>query len=191
MEKTLVLVADFINEIVNEKGAFGAHNAARVKADKTIQKANELISWARSKNVIIAHVKVGFDANYSTCSKSSPMFKQAPEYGVLKLGTWGTEFYKEMDVQEHDMIVVKQRVSALYGTNLEVMLRANDISRVVVCGVSTSYVVESTVRELHDRDYSVTVISDACNAATQESHDASLSAMQRLADIQTLSEFLS
>ena len=47
MEKSLVIVADFINEIVDERGAFGVHNAQRVKDNKTIQKANQLIAWAR------------------------------------------------------------------------------------------------------------------------------------------------
>jgi nicotinamidase-related amidase len=187
----LVIIADFINEIVDEKGAFGAHNAQRIKDGNTMDKANQLISWARSQNIKIAHVKVGFSKNYNECSKVSPMFKKAPEYKVLQLDTWATEFHPQMDVQEHDIIVTKHRVSALYGTNLEVILRANQISEVIICGVSTSYVVESTVRELHDRDYKVTVIADACNAATQEAHDASLNNMARIANILSLKEFTS
>ena len=187
----ILIVADFINEIVDEKGAFGVHNAQRIKDDKTMQKANQLIAWARKDGIKIAHVKVGFSKDYNECSKVSPMFKQAPEYGVLKLDTWATEFHKDMDVQDHDIIITKHRVSALYGTDLEVILRGNDISEVIICGVSTSFVVESTVRELHDRDYKVTVIADACNAATQEAHDASLQNLERIATISTIEDFLS
>ncbi|AIT10174.1 isochorismatase [Candidatus Francisella endociliophora] len=181
--KSLLIVADFINEIVDEKGAFGAHNAQRIKDDNTIQKANQLISWARKNNVQIAHVKVGFSKSYNECSKVSPMFKQAPEYGVLKLDTWATQFHADMDVQDQDIIITKHRVSALYGTDLEAILKYNNIEHVVICGVSTSFVVESTVRELHDRDYKVTVVADACNAATQEAHDASLANLSRIADV--------
>ncbi|MEY8702133.1 cysteine hydrolase family protein [Francisella philomiragia] len=183
MGNKLVIVADFINEIVDEKGVFGAHNAQRVKDDKTIEKANQLIKWAREKNIMIAHVKVGFSKDYKECSKVSPMFKKAPEYGVLQLGTWATDFHPDMDVQEHDIIITKHRVSALYGTNLEVILRANNIQEIIICGVSTSYVIESTVRELHDRDYSVIVVADACNASSQEAHEASLSNLNKIAKI--------
>ncbi|WP_425536932.1 cysteine hydrolase family protein [Francisella-like endosymbiont] len=42
-----------------------------------------------------------------------------------------------------------------------------NIDHVIICGVSTSYVLESTVRELYDRDFKVTVITDACNTASQ------------------------
>ncbi len=190
MKNTILIVADFINEIVDEKGAFGAHNAKRIEDDGTIQKANQLIAWAREKNIKIAHVKVGFSKDYNECSKVSPVFKQAPEYGVLKLDTWATEFHLQMDVQSHDIIIIKHRISALYGTDLEVILRGNNISEVIICGVSTSFVVESTVRELHDRDYKVTVIADACNAATQEAHDASLQNLERIAEISSIKGFV-
>ena len=116
------------------------------------------------------------------------MFSKAPEYGVLKLGTWATQFHADMDVQDQDIIITKHRVSALYGTDLEVILKSNNIEHVIICGVSTSFVVESTVRELHDRDYRVTVVADACNAATQEAHDASIINMGRLAKIIVVEE---
>lgn len=189
MKNTIVIVADFINEIVDEKGAFGVHNAQRIKDDNTIQKANQLISWARKNNIQIAHVKVGFSKSYNECSKVSPMFKQAPEHGVLKLETWATEFHADIDVLEQDIIVTKHRVSALYGTNLEVILKSNAVEHVIICGVSTSFVVESTVRELHDRDYKVTVVADACNAATQEAHDVSLANLGRIAKVLNVDEF--
>lgn len=190
MQKKIVIVADFINEIVHEKGAFGAHNAQRIKDQKTIEKANELIAWARKENILIAHVKVGFSKNYNECSKVSPMFKQAPEYKVLELGKWATDFHDDMDVRNEDIIITKHRISALYGTNLEVILRSNDISEVIICGVSTNFVIESTVRELHDRDYEVTVIADACNAATQESHDTSLKNLSVISNVVNIGEFI-
>lgn len=190
MKNTFVIVADFINEIVDEKGAFGAHNAQRIKEDKTIQKANKLIAWARANSIQIAHVRVGFSKNYQECSKVSPMFKLAPKNKVLELSTWATQFHPDIDIQDNDVIITKHRVSALYGTDLELILRANNVEHVVVCGVSTSYVVESTVRELHDRDYKVTVIADACNAASQEVHNASLANLSRIADIVNIDDFI-
>ncbi|MFZ9035261.1 MAG: cysteine hydrolase family protein [Francisellaceae bacterium] len=189
MEKTLLLVCDFINEIVDEKGVTGVHNAPRIMADKTMEKANHMIAWARQHKIPVAHVKVGFDANYLSCPKSSPMFSKAAEFKKYQLGTWATEFHPEMDVAEHDHIVIKHRVSALYGTDLEPLLRAGQIEHVVLCGVSTTYVIESTARELHDRDFTVTVIADACNAATEASHQASLVALSRFCQIKNHGDF--
>lgn len=190
MKKSIIVIADFINEIVHPKGAFGQHNAQRIVDQHTIEKANQLIAWGRNKGIAIAHVKVGFSQGYPECPPHSPMFGKAKEFGVLQLGTWGTEFHEEMDVQPQDYTVTKHRVSALYQTNLQPYLTAHGINHVIFAGISTNYVVETTVRELHDRDYQVTVVADACNAATQAGHDASITAMQRLAEIICVDELV-
>ena len=39
-----------------------------------------------------------------------------------------------------------------------------------------------SVRGLHDRDFKVIVIADACNAANQQTHEASLANLSRIAD---------
>ncbi|MDE4953032.1 cysteine hydrolase, partial [Francisella tularensis subsp. holarctica] len=72
MKNTFVIVAEFINELVDEKGAFGAHNAQIIKYDETMQKANKLIALARYNSIKIAQVKLGFTKDYKECSKVSP-----------------------------------------------------------------------------------------------------------------------
>jgi nicotinamidase-related amidase len=49
-------------------------------------------------------------------------------------------------------VVVKKRVSAFCGSDLEVLLRSLGITDLVVTGIATSGVVLSTVREAADRD---------------------------------------
>jgi nicotinamidase-related amidase len=71
-----------------------------------------------------------------------------------------------------------------------VILRVNSIDKVVICEVSTNYVIESIVRELHDRDYMATVVAYVCNASCEKSHDASLKSLERIAKISSVDEFL-
>jgi biuret amidohydrolase len=79
--------------------------------------------------------------------------------------------------------VTKPRVSAFYGTNLESILRARRIERLVVAGVSTAWAVQSTVRDAHDRDYQVVVVEDACAAADQPEHEASMKLLGLIASV--------
>jgi nicotinamidase-related amidase len=51
---------------------------------------------------------------------------------------------------------------------LEVILRSQAISRLVLCGIATSGVVLSTVLEAADKDYELTVLSDCCAGADGE-----------------------
>ena len=61
-----------------------------------------------------------------------------------------------------DSVVTKLRVSAFAGSDLEVLLRAQDIRHLVLCGIATSGVVLSTLREAADKDYGLIVLSDCC-----------------------------
>ena len=67
-----------------------------------------------------------------------------------------------MTPAEGDVVVTKKRVSAFAGSDLEVLLRTNDIRHLVLCGIATSGVVLSTLREASDKDYALTVLSDLC-----------------------------
>ena len=52
-----------------------------------------------------------------------------------------------MTPADGDVVVAKKRVSAFAGSDLEVLLRTNDIRHLVLCGIATSGVVLSTLRE--------------------------------------------
>jgi nicotinamidase-related amidase len=56
-------------------------------------------------------------------------------------------------------------------------LRALGTERVLVAGVTTSMCVESTVRDLAQRDYDTIVVREACGDFDEVRHAASLDAM--------------
>lgn len=83
-------------------------------------------------------------------------------------GTEGAEFAPDLGVDPEDVVVTKHRYNAFYETSLQTILRSNDISEVLIGGVSTNVCVESTVRGAFDRDYDVTVLAD-CTGSTEDS----------------------
>ena len=93
-----------------------------------------------------------------------------------------------MPVCDEDMIVVKHRVSAFYGTDLEVILRANKIEHLIICGVATNNAVELTAREAHDRDYKVTIASDATETLNDHEQQASLNFLRKIATVVTCND---
>lgn len=180
--KSALLVIDFINDIVHPAGKI-ATAADYIENHRVLEKANIAIKTARAKKAPVIHVKVGFSSNYIECPLHSPLFGKTKENNALQLGQWGTEFHTDIDVKPTDVIMVKHRVSALYATPLEAILKANHIDTVLISGVSTNMAIETITRELHDRDYRVVVIQDACGASSREIHDASINTLQRLAII--------
>lgn len=177
--KTALLVLDFINDIVHPDGKIAA-SAGFVKENNVMDHANVSIAFARQNKIPIVFVKVGFSTGYKECPDNSPIFSRAKQLQALKLNTWGTEFHKEINKEDDDLVIIKNRISAFYATRLEAFLRANQIQNLLICGVSTDMTVQTTAREAHDRDYKVTIVADACGAASLETHENTLKLLQRL-----------
>lgn len=174
--KALLLTLDFINDITHPEGKIARH-AERIQTNKIIEHANQAISYARRQNWPIAHVKVGFDATYAQCPKHSPMFGLAAKNQALQLGSWGTAFHDKLAHERTDTIITKHRVNAFYNTDLEVLLRAQQVDTLVICGVATNMAVEHTARDAHDRDYRVVILTDACEAASDEVNQATFTSL--------------
>lgn len=182
---TLVLSLDFINDIVHPDGKL----ANQLDQSLVIANANKAIHWARANDHLVAHVKVGFQKGYKECPIQSPGFSKAPTFDALALGEWGTEFHESLDVQEEDFIVVKPRISPFYCTNLDALLRANYIERIVLFGVSTSMAVLTAAHDAHNRDYYVTVVSDACGTNRDpKTHDYALELLAPISEVITVDQ---
>ncbi len=67
-------------------------------------------------------------------------------------------------------VIVKRRVSAFSGSDLDVLLRGAGADTLILAGISTSGVVLSTLRQAADLDYRLTVLADACADTDEEVH---------------------
>jgi nicotinamidase-related amidase len=91
---------------------------------------------------------------------------------------------------EDDIIVIKRRVSAFSGSDLELVLRVQGIQHIVLTGVATSGVVLSTLREAWDKDYRITVLSDCCKDRDEEVHGVLMTKVfPRQAEVRTVGEW--
>lgn len=188
MTKALILI-DFINEIVHEDGKLAWKGYSDfVKNNNTFQNLSFALQQARENNALIIHVKLGFSEKYTEQPTTSPLFGKAHEFQALKLHSWATEFHEQIDVKEDDSILIKHRVSAFYGTSLDLILRNNKVDEIFMAGVATDLAVSSTVRDAHDRDYQTTIISDCCAAANDEDHQSALFSLKKIANVKSYKE---
>ncbi len=72
--------------------------------------------------------------------------------------------------QEGDITIVKRRVSAFTGSDLEVIVRSLGVQHLVMTGIATGGVVLATLIEATDKDYRLTVLSDCCADPEEEVH---------------------
>ena len=64
-----IITLDIINEICHKNGKI-SHFHDRIKNLNIIETINKLTPWGRTNNQLIAHMKVGFNANYQDSSTS-------------------------------------------------------------------------------------------------------------------------
>jgi len=149
------------------------------------------ISHARKNKIPVIYVVVGFRNGLPEISTNNKGFTASRERFA---GISPEEFVKihpEVAPVTGEITVTKRRISAFTGSDLEVVLRAQGIHHIVLTGVSTSGVVLSTTREAADKDYRITILSDACADADAEIHRVlTTKVFVRQADVVTVEEWV-
>jgi nicotinamidase-related amidase len=102
-----------------------------------------------------------------------------------------THLVPELNRQPEDHLVTKRTWGAFTGTDLQAYLRGQGVTQVVVCGVATSFGVESTARHAHELGFNVTLAADAMTDMSREAHDNSLARIfPRLGETGTTAEII-
>jgi nicotinamidase-related amidase len=120
------------------------------------------ITAAHTASIPVIYVAVAFRPGYPEVNPRNKSFSGIKQRSALSATMMDMEIHPAIAPQPTDIIVTKRRISAFSGSDLEVVLRSQDISHLVLCGIATSGVVLSTLREAADKDYQLTVLADCC-----------------------------
>lgn len=128
------------------------------------ERAAKVLEAARNRQVNVIHVKVGFRPSLPEVSPRNSLF------GAIKNSAQHQQLFREplgaihsaVGPEADEVVVTKHRVNAFAGTDLEMILRANEIDTLVLMGIATSGVVLSTLLHASDQDYRLLVVKDCC-----------------------------
>jgi nicotinamidase-related amidase len=134
-----------------------------------LKRAADVLAHARGAGLKIIYVVVRFRPGYPEVSPRNVNFNAVRQSGRFVTEA-GTEVHPAVAPQPRDIIVTKHRVGAFPGTDLDMILRANDIETLVMFGIATSGVVLSTLRHAADADYRLVVLKDCCSDRDAEVH---------------------
>ncbi|MDB5023336.1 MAG: isochorismatase [Mucilaginibacter sp.] len=155
-----------------------------------IDNVAKAIANARDKKIPVIYVTLGFRQGAPEININNKSFSGFKERFA---GTDMAEFMKvhrDLAPQSGEVTVIKRRVSAFTGSDLEVVLRAYGIQHMVLAGIATSGVVLSTVREAADKDYKLTVLSDCCADGDEQVHGVlTTKIFPRQAEVLTVNEW--
>ncbi len=160
---TALLIADFYTEMMNTL----PHATERAVVEKTtaLQRA------ARDAGVLLCYCATVFRPGYVEIGERNKTFNQRKASGQPAVFDPVALIHPSVSPADGEVVVGKHRVNALYGTGLDVVLRANDIKDLIILGYATSGVVLSTVRYASDLDYNLYVVEDCCSDSDPEVHE--------------------
>ena len=126
---------------------FKGGKAELFQPEKAAYQAKKILSFFRSNNLPVFHVK------HVNITKNAAFF--IPE-------TMGVDIYKDVYPQDGEAVIIKHTPDSFFETSLRSRLEDRNISHLVVCGMMTHMCIDTTVRSARNLDYSVTLIEDAC-----------------------------
>ncbi|HEY1466288.1 MAG TPA: isochorismatase family cysteine hydrolase [Acidimicrobiales bacterium] len=125
---------------------------------------------ARRAGVPVIYVRVAFRPGGTEISRKNKSFSAIGSAGGMGLDDLATQIHPAVAPAPDDIVVVKKRVSAFAGSDLDVVLRSLEVDSLVLTGIATSGVVLSTLRQAADMDYQLAVLHDGCADADPEVH---------------------
>jgi len=160
-KSTALLAMDFQTLIVDGYAA---------DKEPLLSRTARLLQAARATQIMIVYVVVDFRPGYPEVSDRNMSFRTVKETGRFTASDANVAIHPALAPAAGDTIVTKHRVGAFFGTDLEMILRANGIDTLLLTGVATSGVVLSTLRYAADSDYRLLVVKDCCSDKDAEVH---------------------
>jgi nicotinamidase-related amidase len=166
---TALVIIDMQRDFV-EPGGFGAslgNDVERLLA--IVPTVQRLLEVCRSHAMAVIHTREGHHADLSDCPpakrlRGAPSLRigdVGPMGRVLITGEPGNEIVAALAARPGELVIDKPGKGAFYATPLEQVLRARDITHLILCGVTTEVCVQTTMREANDRGYNCLLIEDA------------------------------
>ena len=133
-----------------------------------------LLKAARDRKMRVIHVQVGFRPGLPEISSRNQLFgaiKNSVQWQQIFQGPAG-DIHPAVAPESDEVVITKHRISAFSGTDLDMILRANEIDTIVLFGIATSGVVLSTLLHACDADYRVIVVKNCCTDTDLDVHTA-------------------
>jgi nicotinamidase-related amidase len=159
--RPVLLLMDFQHGIVERLGS-----------PSVVEAADRAAKAARAAGIPVMFVRVAFRPGYPEVAESNASFSAIAAQGgdAYTQDHPVTQVHAALTPLDGEPVIIKRRVSAFSGSDLDVLLRAARADTLILAGISTSGVVLSTLRQAADLDYRLTVLADACADTDEEVH---------------------
>jgi maleamate amidohydrolase len=167
--RTALVLVDVINSFYQE----GFPNYYP-KALETLKPISDLLGIARSRDALVIH----------SVERHHPglvdfEFQKLPRHH--ERGAEDADFYSGFEPEERDreVVIPKRRYSGFFATDLDLTLKEQSVSRLLIVGVKTNVCIRATVQDAFAHGYDAIVPREATNSNRPHLEDAAIEDIER------------
>lgn len=143
-----------------------------------VPNVSRLTNLCRDLGCTIIHTREAYKADLTdvTLHKASMNYvgRSGPRGNYLIAGETGCDFVDALTPQPGETVLDKPGFGAFSTTEMDAVLKAANITHLILCGVTMQCCVHSTLREAVDHGYWCLTVADCCGALKPEWHAATL-----------------
>lgn len=187
-----LVVIDLQNGFCHPEGsrgrAFGADAVAQPAS--IVPKTLELVRLARRLEIPVWFTRqVHFPDDQGRTRRRIPshLDRRGLKLDLCHRGTWDADLLDEVaaEVADPNEVIVKHRASAFFETPFWGELRMRGVQVLIVTGTTTSFCVDSTIRDAYARDFDVVVPAECVADTDDAAHEAVLASTRRFHGVVT------
>jgi ureidoacrylate peracid hydrolase len=169
-EHTAIIVIDVQQEFFADGGVIDLMGDDPAPLRAMVPHLADFLEQARGRVRLVVFTK----QTYVPELRSPVVEEHQVRSGMKRPPKPGAEDFYVLEPASGDVVLPKNRYSAFVGTPLDTMLRANNITTLILTGVATNVCVESTARQAYTLDYYVVVPRDLTGGVNGTSKEMSL-----------------
>jgi isochorismate hydrolase len=180
MKKPVLLVIDMLRDFLE--------SWEPDRKEKLVQSINELAGIVRGFSCPVIWVRQEFEPDLRDAFPEM----RARGIRITIKGTQGCEILPELAVAASDVVIVKKRYSAFYGTTLDETLARINPDSIIMAGINTHACIRTTAIDAYQRDWPLVLAAECIDSYDQEHHNISLKYMKdKIAAVMTNQEIQS
>lgn len=188
LEHTALLIIDMQNDFCHPDGFNGNHlNLSLESIRAIVPSIQALLDWSRKLGLMVIFTRESHAPDLSDLTSSkqqrytnagSPIGEPGKMGRFLVQGEKGVEIIDELGPLPHEIQLDKPAHSCFVNTQLDHKLRSQNITHLLITGVTTQCCVLATYRHASDLGYHCLLLDDCCATFDRADHDATIHILQ-------------
>ena len=166
LNKTAIIFVGYQNDYFADDGILRAVVEESDRTNHILEKSLSIVEHLKGTEALMIQTPIIFTEDYSELVNPVGILKTIADVKAFQAGSTGSEVIDQFKSYGDRIKTVegKRGLNAFSNTQLDELMKAHGIERVVMAGAVTSICIDSTGRAAHERGYRVSVLSD-CTAS--------------------------